>query len=342
MKKFFTSVVMATTALSSLAGSMAQASVTQLQTVIPDPIDADSTGAMDAQCQALVTNYTADEVVAFVENPGAAARVSGPTASTPFNRVIEATTVLPAGSVTGLGGTVSLEGDPFRNGGSVNMFALRYASEKYWSNSKYWFTADYDSTYSYSFGCKVVATTHHPDIVLTKDFPNGHYTNPSDEANDEDQSAGSCNGIDFDHPKWGTDIGATVTNPRTGVTKFHGCKFNADGGTTPVEISRTPVPDTVVTDHVTTGLTPVRQDQTDNLRAYEDFGAEPATEQGRFANGQAVVCISPKKLPGTWSTPPGQNYTTSKCTTAWYNDPSIVWNAAHVNTSSNSVTIPQT
>jgi hypothetical protein len=240
------------------------------------------------------------------------------------------------------------------------MFGLRYASKKFWTNSEYDFTGDYDSVYSYSFGCHVVQTTHHPDVPNYQDYPLGHYVNPSDDAftssngnhganGDNNPNGGgagsngngganngnggtngnhgnneSCNGFDPKDAWWGTDKGA--------------CQFIAEGGTGQILTGYTPVPDTVVvTDFGSDATTAVLQPQSDNLRSHETFGPEPAEETGRFDAGKPVICISPKKLPGTWTTQNG--YTGAKCTTAWYYDPTIVWNAAHAE-SHNYVTIP--
>ncbi|MEY4270960.1 MAG: hypothetical protein RLZZ58_2176, partial [Pseudomonadota bacterium] len=65
--------------------------------------------------------------------------------------------------------------------------------------------------------------------------------------------------------------------------------------------------------------------QTDTLDGFEANGG-PVTLSGDLFVGNPVICISPKRLPGIWTKQNG--YTGDKCTTAWFTNPSIAWNAS--------------
>ena len=295
MRKQLTIAVMCCTALSSTISTAAYADT------IPEPVaaaaDQDTLDAMQAQCDWLAAAHdTSDgDIWTGVVVEGAVTKVSGPT-EVPGTRVIDESTIEGSGPFTYSG--LSIAGDPYRNGGSVNMFGDQRATQKNWSASTYNFTADFDSTFAHAFDCEIYQEDYNPEVPGSP--VQGYYinngTNPSG-------GEGSCQGLSPANPHWGQDIG-NCTWVQTGP------------GTDPVPESWDPP--------VLAGLeagTPVNQDQTDSLYAFEDVGG-PVTENGDFFVGKVVICISPsttakKGVPGAWQNHNG--YTGTKCTTAHFN-----------------------
>jgi hypothetical protein len=343
--------ILAATALlsSSIISSPALAAVTLID---PTP-SADPAGLNDAnlalaqaQCDAAAATYDLDgpsedsniytgEVV-----EGVATYVSGPTEvgthSFATNGVGEQT-----GAGTFTPAHRAILGDPYRNGGSVNMFGTQAAVGGHYSNSSYDFEGTFTTTYAHAYTCTISvevfhAAVHHDAVHHAAE---GHYVNCDfghGQGNDNG-GAGTCEDV-------GEPQGSCAAHNAQGST-FPGwgedteqCKFI----TTQAAYDDPAYDDPAYHDApavVATGVPggSYNQDQTDTLLAHEDFG-EGFDPSETLIIGQVVVCISPVKKGGTWRTQNG--YTGTKCTTAWYTSGAMV-GVPNLNTGSNNwVTIP--
>ena len=187
--------------------------------------------------------------------------VSGPTEIDATAR--DKTNIIGTGIFTP--GTTYLDGNPFRIGGSVNLFGDQYATAGSWSDSTYDFTNDFTTTYSYAFNCTMTETVANP----------GHHVWTGPLQATEAQQA--CEAADNNVHET-TDQGWCVYVPGEGTT---------DEGR-PDEAG-----------------TPIQQAQTDNLAGHEEHGGPVLATGGPFHIGQVVVCISPstttkKGVPGAW------------------------------------------
>ena len=244
----------------------------------------------------------------------------------------------PVGAGTFTPAHVEILGDPFRNGGSVNMFGIQQSVGGSYSASQYDFLGDFETTYSHAFSCNIVQEDYNPPVpipgtpvegyYINCDFGNGQGNDNSGACDDVGQPQGSCvahtaQGPSF--PGWGQDT--------------EQCKFIVTKEAT--EDSETPESwDPKVTVGNEAGV-PIEVTQTDQLLAHEDFGEGFSTDETLLI-GQVVVCISPsstgKKLPGEWRQQNG--YTGDKCTTVWYNGGATVGVPNLNDGSHNWVTVP--
>ena len=235
-------------------------------------------------------------------------QVDGTPTEVPNTRLETAGSRFGTGSATF--SVLSIVGNPFRTGGSVNMFGLQGAKYKNWSNSEYDFTADFATVTTISYTCEV---TEHTEIYVPAVLGHpveGYYTNSGTHPSN---GQGSCQGIPNTNPNWGHDIGG---NPNTGEG---GCDWHE---TAPAVDSSSetwnPGPDVDRTDLDTFHTVNETNNATGNGH---EANAGPWSQQalaGTLWNAaQVVICISPKRLPGTWTQQNG--YTGTKCTTAYFN-----------------------
>jgi len=234
--------------------------------------------------------------------------------------VIDENTIVGTGTFTPA--TTYIQGDPFRIGGSVNMFGDQYATSGSWSDSTYNYTADFDSTFAHAFTCNIYqAVIHHGDPL------NGHYVvDPDAHGNEEGAILQECNayntnGSGIPHPGyWGNSPQGNclfVAEPTEDTFDPPVLIANEDGGS-------------------------VNQDQTDSLYAFEDHGGPVQADGGPFHIGQVVICISPSKtgtkgVPGTWTTQNG--YTGDKCTTDWFKN-HAVWGSGTESSNGTYISVP--
>jgi hypothetical protein len=247
--------------------------------------------AMEAQCGALALIHGSppDWEGELDQASITSAIVAGPTEVGTHNFADDGVgEQVAAGTFTP--GSVSILGDPYRNGGSVNMFGVLQATGGHYSASQYDFNGEFETTFRYSFDCTITQIVHVP--------VDGHYIIEPEDQGNEEQGQQSCDaftalGPTWEH--WGQDHAQ--------------CDFVVDEAAHDEEV-------------VTTEAgTPIDETQTDTLLAHEDFG-EGFDVDETVLIGQAVICISPSKtgpkgVPGTWTKQNG--YTGDKCTTAWFN-----------------------
>jgi hypothetical protein len=198
---------------------------------------------------------------------------------------------------------LSIAGDPYRIGGSVNMFGDQVATQKNWSGSEYDFTADYDTVTTFSYACNVSQLTeHYVEPTGEHGSPaEGYYTNNGTNPSGQ----GSCQGLSPANPHWGTHLGNCIwheTAPAVEDTYVEG--YWVDDG---------------VVDHpeLTTTHT-VDQTDTDYGVAGHEANGGPWSQQGSWFAAQVAVCISPGKKGGTWTNQNG--YLGTKCTTTYFNE----------------------
>lgn len=286
--KFFALVAMGATALSPIMSTAAFAVATET----PEPQGPNGTtlDTMQAQCDILAAAHGSAWNGAVDQSSIQATLISGPTEFLPLDRNIDESSIEGYGTFTPSDTYIS--GDPYRIGGSVNMFGIQRASAATWSNSRYDYTADFNSTFSYAFNCNLTETVHVP--------VQGHYVvEPTDQGNEE-AGQNSCNaftalGPTWEH--WGQDHAQ--------------CDFIVEEPAHDEEEAR---PDEIGT--------PVTEAQTDTLPGHEENGG-PVEVTGDLFIGQVVVCISPsttskKGVPGAWRAQNG--YGGEKCTTAYFNE----------------------
>jgi len=248
--------------------------------------------AMQDQCDALALAHGATWTGTLDEGSITPTYVSGPTESGTHS--IDDAIGDPVGAGTFTPGTVSILGDPYRNGGSVNMFGVLQSTGGHYSASEYDFEGQFDTTYSYAFNCNMSESVH---IALQ-----GHYIVEPTDQGDEETSQQSCNAF--------TALGDNDPRPDWWGTDHAQCDFVTDEAEHDEDQDR---PDEAGT--------PIEETQTDTLLAHEDAG-EGFDIDETVLIGQAVICISPSKtgpkgVPGTWTKQNG--YTGNKCTTAWFN-----------------------
>jgi hypothetical protein len=318
--KYLVSAAMVVTMHSPLVISPAMA------TIVPSPT---TSATMESTCLADLgaksgvllhdgSNAFTTEVVETGQVDGAPTEVAGSRVETPGTRFGKGTP-----TYTGL----SILGDPYRVGGSVNMFGLQGAKYKNWPGSEYDFTAQFATVTTISYQCEVTqhTETYNPPVHIPGHKVEGFYVNcdfghgqgndndnTCDEASQPQASCAAHNGTGDSLPFWGLD---------TEQCKFIKTKDAVD----PVDIEESwdPGPDLARPDLLTSHT--VDETNTASGSGHEVNGG-PWTETappGTLWNaGQVVICISPSKtvkggVPGAWANQNG--YLGSKCTTSWFN-----------------------
>jgi len=265
--------------LSPFAVTPAFADATQAPS--PDGPDADTQAAMQTQCDALAAahgpatgenDHWTGEVV-----PGGATLISGPT-EVSGSRVIDESSIVGTG--TFVPSHPEIRGNPYRIGGSVNLFGDQWATAGYYPDSTYNYTANFTSTFAYAFSCNVSKETFHAG-----DPAGGEYQiNPTLIGTPQAGAAlQECNAYNTAHAG-GANQGFWGNSPQGN------CIFNPQ----PTQDSWDP-PVLIETD---AGI-PVNQDETDNLSGFEPHGG-PVQVTGDYFVGQVVVCISPGSKGGSW------------------------------------------
>ena len=306
MKRFVLRAAMGSVLLTSAFSTVAFADE------IPDPVpagpDATTLGEMQDQCSIAAAGYDAgngDRWTGIVV-PGAVTRVAGPT-EVDGSRVIDESTIQHAGDY--VPAEVEIRGDPFRIGGSVNMFGDQWSAAGYWTDSTYYFTADFLSTFRYEFSCNIMQEVYHAAVDIEHRAVGVYVFNDDGTGSDEDAVRANCEQYtDNGQPWWGDPYRPNPDNPR--------CRFEGTPAYTEHQPEYWDAPALVAT----VAGTPVVQEQTDSLTAFEDHGG-PVQVTGEYHIGQVVICISPststkKGVPGAWRQQNG--YTGDKCTTDWF------------------------
>jgi hypothetical protein len=225
--------------------------------------------------------------------------------------------VIDEESVTGVGVPIPesfvVTTEPFRIGGSPNMFGFGEVVAAHYPDSEYDFTQAFTWVSTYNYTCHMTETVQLPAT--------GHHDWTLDPS---DPQAAACLAYDRNGLFQGLDQGQ--------------CVWIEDSPGGPDEQDR---PDEYGS---------ITQNEGGDLNGHESSGGPIPVDPedvGDLDPVQVVVCISPSdtgaKRPGAWQKKNG--YTGSNCTTLWYNDPNGGMNQPdpydNLNTGSNNVvTIP--
>lgn len=326
-RKFVTIIAICGTALSPIASTAAFAAVTLVDAVpAADAASQETLDAMQDACDAQAATHDTGngDIWTGVVVTGAVTLQAGPT-ETGSHGIDDAITgtLMPAAGATFTPNDPHIVGDPYRNGGSVNMFGTQASGGGHWSASQYDFYGEFETTYRHNFSCKIYQAVFHPETLN-----NGHYEiDPDYKGNEENAVLAECSSYN--------KRGQRLPLPGYwGKSPQGNCVFVA-GESIPEYWD----PDVLIT--TVTGLY-VDQTQDDTLKAHESAGEGYDTTDD--IQRQVVVCISPsstgKKLPGDWVKKNG--YTGDKCTRAWYDTGATVGVTNLQLDSHNWVTIPTT
>jgi hypothetical protein len=335
-------ILAATALLSStvLISGQAFAAVTLIDpTPAADPTGLNAANLLLAQgvCDAAAATYDTDgsseasDIYSGEVVEGAATWVSGPTEVGSHTFAADG-----VGEQTGAGtftpAHTEIEGNPYRNGGSVNMFGNAIAVGGHYSASSYDFQGDFTTTYAHPYTCDVFVATYHPAVHHDRV---GHWIVDPDFNGNEEAATNNCNAFNQSLPGG--------PNNANSDTEQANCEYIVD---TPASDDPAFHDDPELVTNVAGGS--YNQDQTDSLLAHEDNGEGFDTSE-TLNIGQVVVCISPSKtgtkLPGAWTAKNGYNGGSSVqgqpgCNTGWYNGGATL-GVSNLNTGShNWVTVP--
>ncbi|MCT2560033.1 hypothetical protein N0B51_13700 [Tsuneonella sp. YG55] len=325
MKKSIALVAMCATALSPILSAPAYADI------VPDPVPeylGEVFPEMTAQCDALADardTGNGDEWSGEVI-PGNATLIAGPT-EVGGSRVVDESTIQPLGDY--VPSVKEIRGDPFRIGGSVNMFGDQWSSEGYYPHSTYFFEADFDSTFSYAASCAISRAVFHEGEPIHHRAVGVYVILDDYHGRDEEAVRRNCEQLRDNGQDWWGDEFFPENSPK--------CRF--EGTPAYDEPGEDYLDPPVLVD--TVALDPVPREQTVGMRAFEDFG-EKITVVGEYHIGQVVICISPsttsKNTQSTgWRLQNG--YTGPNCTTDWFKNHAI-WGAGTENSNGTFTSVP--
>lgn len=257
-------------------------------TPVADGPTADTLAAMQSQCDALAAAHDQQngDIWTGVVVQGAATLTAGPTET--GNRVIDESSIQPLG--TYVPSHQEIRGNPYKNGGSVNLFGDQWSTAGYYPDSTYNYTADFTSTFSYAFSCNIMDAVYHPAYDDPAVPEQGYYVvDPAapgnSETNRENCDAFTALGDQNPRPDWwGTDHAwCDFVKTADAIPPVHHDAYNS--------------PPVLVDNEAGTAIT---QDETDNLNGFEPHGGVLQVT-GEHFDGSVVVCISPGKKGGTWT-----------------------------------------
>ncbi|WP_340588683.1 hypothetical protein [Erythrobacter alti] len=279
MKNLLTITMIGGTALASIMSSPALAIATETPSA-QGPNGA-TLSAMQSQCNSLALAHGPAWSGELDLGSINGSLISGPTQ-------VGGRTIV--GEIEGYGDLIPsdpyIAGDPYRTGGSVNMFGDQRASAAWYPHSRYDYTANFTSMFSYAFSCNMSERVRYPAT--------GHHEwrGPSQA----DPQAAACRQWDLNGIHQGVTLGP--------------CEWVEDDPAHDEDEPRNPE----------AGV-PISETQTDNLMGHEEDGGRFEISGDLFI-GKVVVCISPststrRGVPGEWRQQNG--YTGNKCTTTWFN-----------------------
>lgn len=277
-------------------------STTAIADTVPTPIanaaDGTTLAAMQQQCDALAAAHDTNngdiwtgEVV-----EGASALVAGPT-EVGGTRVVDTSSIVGTG--TYVPAALQIRGNPFRNGGSVNLFGDQWSTAGYYPDSTYNFTANYSSTFSHAFSCNIDQAVYHAAVEHPAVHHNqvGHWIVSPDAHGNEEANTNNCNAFNS----------ALPGGPANGsATDQANCTYIVDEQAYDDPAYTDPAYNDPAVFVVNQAGIAVNQDQTDSLDAFEDHGGVVQVT-GEYHVGQVVVCISPGSKGGSWRTQNGYN-----------------------------------
>ncbi|MGX7895006.1 hypothetical protein [Tsuneonella sp. HG222] len=329
MKKSIHLLAISATAIASVLSGPALAFTTGTATVT-DPVAVGANGTTLAAMATVCSNLAASldptpgvpqsDLYRGVVVAGSATSVGTPTEVGPRTKsnIVGKGVYTPAAAY--------IKGDPFRVGGSVNMFGDQWSTSGSWSDSEYDFTSAFNSTFAYGFSCQIQVSVYHEAVVHPPVPVQGYYLN-----------------WNFGHGN-GNDNGTTVEGPASEFPQGACAAYNSTGNTLPFWGENKEQCKFIVTAPAQEGYTdpefwdpyvdagspiaqtPINQDQQDTLSGHETSGGPVQAIGGDYHVGQVVICISPttgaqakKGNPGTWVAKNGyETVSPTKCTTEWF------------------------
>lgn len=197
---------------------------------------------------------------------------------------------------------VQIVGNPFRTGGSVNMFGDQVAKNKNWPNSEFDFTAQYATVTTYSYNCNVsqATETYFPAVHIPGHKVQGYYINCDFGHGQGNDNGGTCEDV-------GQPQGSCAAHNSTGDSlPFWGqnteqCKFIKTGDAVdPVDEDEYWVTDAALTPRPDLSTTHSQNETNYAQGNGHEANGGPFTEVGNWLAGKVVICISPTKNPGAW------------------------------------------
>ena len=305
----YRALMSATALLSSTIMSTTAFAFTSGTADIEDPSPAGITDA-DAQavCDTLASAHGSAWTGTLDTSSIQGSITSGPTAN--GDRTMVGTATAGDGAVQ-IGESIQVYTDPFRIGGSVNMFGMAHVVAAHWSFSQYDFTQPFTWQSTYTFTCDMSESVPTPALGVH------NWTGPEQAG---DPAIAACEGD---------------KNPHVYDDRGANCEWVE---TIPAGTEEQP------RDPEQGSIGPVNEGGT--LNGHENMGPPIPVDDGQIdlPDVQVVVCISPSKtgtkLPGAWTAKNG--YTGSLCTTTWYNGGAVTSSPySNINSNSNNiVTIP--
>jgi hypothetical protein len=289
-----TRAILAATALLSSTIMSTPAFADTIPTPIANAADGTTLAAMQTQCDTLAAvhgpatgdnDHWTGEVV-----EGDVTLFSGPTET--GNRDIDEDSIVGTG--TYVPAALEIRGNPYKTGGSVNMFGDQWSTAGYYPDSTYNFTADFDTTFAHAFSCNIMQEVYHAATTIHHGAEGQYVVDPDFQGNEE-AAQNSCNAWNAAHAA-GEDQGFWGDTPK-GNCVFEGTQAWDE-----------PIPagwnDAALVGNEDGGS--VNQTQSDNLAGFEDHGGR-VDVTGEYFVGKAVICISPGPKGGSWRAQNGYN-----------------------------------
>src|SRR5688500_4874850 len=117
--------------------------------------------AMEVQCDTLAAAHGASWDGELDESSIVATLVAGPT-EVGTHSIADAIDGTLEGAGTFTPAHLEILGDPYRNGGSVNMFGIQQSVGGHYSASEYDFEGEFETTFSFAFDCNMTEEVHVP------------------------------------------------------------------------------------------------------------------------------------------------------------------------------------
>ena len=165
--------ILAATALLSSTIMSTPAFADTITPPIADPANQTTLDAMQTQCDALAALHgpaTATTIIGQVKSPRRCDFDRRADGNSGQLDLIDTSSIQPLGDY--VPGTTEIRGDPFRTGGSVNLFGEQWSTAGYYPDSTYNFTADFNSTFAQHSAAtstrKFITRTLLPDITIIR------------------------------------------------------------------------------------------------------------------------------------------------------------------------------
>lgn len=303
MKKLFKAAVMGCTALSAVVGSPALAVATHVPTAAA--LSTENAATMLKTCTDAAAAYdthngdiwTGTVVLGTVSTTPA----SGPTEVLPLARTIDKDSIHGTGTL--VPSAPYIKGNPYRNGGSVNLFGDQRASAAYYPSSTYNYTAYFNSSFDHPYSCHITQQVYHAGLyhpAVDIDHPaigyyviNGVFGNSDDAIRQEcvaysaKQPADPLTGA-MDPPWYGEDHGGNDNNDHVFHCVFVGTQAyheHHDAYSDPATYTAGSIFDPTET--------PINQPQGPDLLNGHEANGGRVDVTGDLFIAQVVVCISP-------------------------------------------------